>query len=282
MESKLVKHLEESEQKTLAAGYRYSDTGWDIYWSKKLNIPQLLVSMFRTKQDFKIAKIWNSDPYFNNTSLDFLLEEEMDKFTNELRITTFRSRAFRFPYKHPIDLLYISKPEGEQFYVLYTDEKSIRSSGKLIFNINGNTNVVLKTDEEDVLLKGKTEEDLFDGEETVSFLPISIEDFLKCCNANHLSVSVRRTNSAIDYEDECDDIIPYFQMLYNKVCDSTMFIENRKQEIKKLFKAQVCDEISHYNEIDKKKRKQEKLNNASPFIIGVIVAILMSLLTLIR
>lgn len=219
--------------------------------------------------------------------MDFLLEEEMDKFTNELRISTFRSRTFCFPYEHPIDLLYISKPEGEQFYVLYTAEKGIRSSGKIIFNIDGKTNVELKTDMKDLLLNGKTEEvfDNYDDEtpnEIVSFLPISKEDFLKCCNAKHLSVSVRRTNSKVDYENECDEIIPYFQMLYNKVCDSTMFTEGWQQEIKKQFKAQVCNEISSCVQIDEEVEKEGKkedlrytLSIAIPILIGIVLAIVL-------
>ena len=289
MEQALLKILilPENELNKVPKRDQNNAEGWEKYWSKKLNIPQFKVSDFITEQDFTIAKIWKKDPGLNNTSLDFLLEEEMDKFTNELRISTFRSRTFCFPYEHPIDLLYISKPEGEQFYVLYTAEKGIRSNGKIIFNIDGKTNVELKIDNKDLLVNGKTEVvfNNYDDKtpnEIVSFLPISKEDFLKCCNAKHLSVSVRRTNSSVDYENECDEIIPYFQMLYNKVCDSTMFTEGWQQEIRKQFKTQVCNEISSCVQIDEEVEKEGKredlrytLSIAIPILIGIIVAIVL-------
>ena len=281
MEQALSKYLSEKERNAVPERDQYNTKGWEKYWSKELNIPQFIVSDFITEQDFTIAKIWKKDPEFNNTSLDFLFEEEMDKFSNELRINTFRSRTFGFPYEHPIDLMYISKPEGEHFYVLYTAEKGIRSSGKIIFNIDGKTNVELKTDKKDLLLNGKTEEvfDNYDDEtpnEIVSFLPISKENFLKCCNAKHLSVSVRRTNSTVDYEDDCDDILPYFQMLYNKVCDSTMFTEGWQQEIRKRFKTQVRDEISScvqiYEEVEKESKKEE-LNYTLKIVLYILLGI---------
>ena len=243
---------------------------------KELQLPSSLVSDFKTEQDYKIAKIWKRDPSFEKTPLDFLFEEEMDKFTNELRISTFRSRSFKFPYSHPIDLLYISKPEGEQFYVLYTADYSMSSSGALIFNIDGRTNCNLSIDYDDIVLGGKTHEDA-GALGCVSFLPISKKDFLKCCNAEHLTVRIKSDSSLIDYESDCDEIIPYFQMLYNKVCDNTMFAENKetwKNQMQERFEKTVAQPINEKIKWDKEWEKEYNTRRWVIIIGGIVLALI--------
>lgn len=271
-------------------------------WVDTLDLyPGMLAEDFTTEQDIKMAQIYKDDPFLENTSLDFLLEEEMDKYTNELRISTFRSRKFGFPYNHPIDLLYISKPEGERFYVLYTAESFIMHSGEIIININGKTNVKLSIDDEDPLLNGKTEEEFeynkyyyhihnhiptinYRCREFVSFLPISKEDFLKCCNAEHLGVRVKEINSSINYESDCDDIIPFFQMLYNRVCDNTMFAENKEKWKKQILERIEETQPPYYkrdkNIVQEKGNEKEKENNKEKLLIVAACILIPIALTL--
>lgn len=244
-------------KKEFSTNSEFSDfqTEQDLLFSGKIG--QTLINMgvlgvFSMEEDVKEL----IDNLCKEFPMNRFCEKEVDKFTNEVRINTFRSRTLAFPHNHPIDLLYISKPEGDRFYVLYTGSDWLYSTGTIIFNIDDRTNIELKIDSNDEFLKGKTNDELqFWDEKTQryrkeyrSYLSISKEDYLKCCHANHLSVRVCIDDSSPKaYEDDCDELIPCFQILYNETCDdqmfektkeewTTTFMESTKKGFKKLYK----------------------------------------------
>lgn len=253
---------------------------------------------FATEQDFKIYQVWKEDPNFEKTSLDFLVEEEIDVFKNETRFSTFRSREFDFPYYYPINFLYISRPEGEQFYVQFVGSEEIAYNGSIIFNINGKTNVVLKIDDTDELLEGKSSEEIrIDSfyefynddkepdcdigwhDEYVSTLPISKEDFLKCCYAEHLKVRVNTDASTIYWEGDCDELISIAQIFYNRVCDSSMFVENKDQwriEIGKKFDEKLSKGLPQ-REANREASRAEDKKDTRKFVGRVLLILLIIL-----
>ena len=197
--------------------------------SKQKIEKEYINSQTQTEQDLLLDEIGpeitnsinSSNPCLPDSFTMF--EKKIDKFTNEVRINIFRSREYWFPHKHPIDLLYISNPTEDRFYILYTGMHWMYPTGSIILNIDERTNIELKTDSTDEFLKGKTYDELrfWDKEEQEyrrefrSYLYISKEDFLKCCHANHLSVRVSIDDSSpTTYEEECDELIPCFQMLF--------------------------------------------------------------------
>lgn len=239
-----------------------------------------LISSIKSKhtipQDSTIENICKEFP------IESLCEKEVDKFTNEVRINTFRSRTFAFPHKHPIDLLYISKPEGERFYVLYTGLHWMESTSSIIFNINENSNIILQTNYNDKYL-GKTYEEFVLEDhhknknlEYRSYLPISKEDFLKCCHAEHLSIRVCNYSSSIDYEEDCDELIPCFQMLYNQTSDNQIFTNNEEKWIQ-TFTESTKARFKKLYMISEQKREEENeitRKGLSEMLIWILIVVL--------
>ena len=213
-----------------------------------------------------------------------MFEKAIDKFTNEIRINIFRSREYWFPHKHPIDLLYISNPNGDRFYVLFTGSHWLYSTGSLIFNIDERTNIELKIDNTDEFLKGKTYDELrfWNKDEQAyrkeyrTYLYISKEDYLKCCHANHLSVRVNINDSSpTSYEEECDELISCFQMLYNHTCDDTMFAENKQKWLVTFGDSlmKYFDTVEKKLENDKKKETEKKQDKTKEILIAVLIGL---------
>lgn len=254
---------------------------------QKIEDQSIYYRFVQTEQDLLLNDIYQVGE-FDHMPISFLFEKKIDKFKNEVRINIFRSRYFTFPYKHPIDLLYISNPNGEGLYVLFTGTDRIMSSGSLFINIDDRINIELKINDNDELLKGKTCDylRLWDNEEQTyhsecrSYLHISKEDYLKCCNANHLSIKVCPSDcDSTAYEEDCDDLIPYFQILYNETCDGQMFALNKQEVLDS--SASSLKKRSHKETQEFLKRRndstKETLLIAIPFIIFFIALIIFML-----
>ncbi len=209
-----------------------------------------------------------------NEQLKNVITIKEDKFTQELIVKTetfrmkgivnnFAGKSFLgkeylcFPAeKHMIELQYKSSPSGEEFSIFPLWERV----NKLNININGNTNISL----------GKyayTEE----------YFSISKADFIKCCEAKTLYIQLREDDN-ICYEDESsrEDIILYFQTLYNEVIDGAKY-QDSKEKLVNISQKTLVAYVNEYEKwLDgvKEEEKREKRRDTILKLIGILLIVI--------
>lgn len=104
------------------------------------------------------------------------------------------------------DLQYKSSPQGEEFSIRSIDWG--RNPNALIINIDTKENIRLERNYS------------YEG----NFFSINKHDFLKCCEAKTIYFQLRNRDNIL-YEDTSsrNDMILYFQALYNEVVDDTKY-----------------------------------------------------------
>ena len=257
-------------------------------WAKdlatELNLPEFRVLSFCTEQDEQIAKLHNTNPK-DDELLDFFFEEDVDKFTNEVKVSTNHSRCFEFPHEFPLDFLFISEPEGDKYYILFTQSDLFESSGSMIINIDEKTNLKLKAEKIETykicnLWKKRTDD------ECRVFFPITKDNLLKCCMSKELSVRVcKDKRSPVAFEEFCDELIPCFQLFYNRVCDNSMYaerIEDLKQWLHNQYKKQLVDSINQSKKIEKETDSSIRQDDMKYYLkvaaaIGIGIALLITI-----
>lgn len=168
----------------------------------------------------------------------------------------------------PIDIMFKSNQAEEQFYIVLTVGKFIwLGSGKLILNLNGNTNVVLETNystnidsnelfdafPKTIQMEDNVDDFLYelyqyigdDYQLTHYYFPISKDDFLKCCQTSTLAIQVKvdehkvwRVWSDTEELSVSKTLLPIFRTLYNKAIDNTMFKDAERESLE-LYKEPV-------------------------------------------
>ncbi len=128
---------------------------------------------------------------------------------------------------------YKSNPSGEEFSLICKNE----SISSIIININSNTNIVLKAE-------GAFEHYL-----------ISKKDFIKCCDAQSLSMRGCLCDK-IKFEESCDDFILYFQAIYNEVIDNTKY-----KDATMILKDKYLKDLEAFKNWCEDKKKEQKIKN---------------------
>ena len=196
-----------------------------------------------TEQDEQLVNLYKRGIFsFEANPLNYVIFEDSDKFCDEKHISILKSRRFKdFGYSHPFNIVFISKPKGERFYIVADNHID-----SMIININNEVNVKLSINDTDVDFLERDAHEKYErivadyygpssGRFEVikhlkperTYLSISKEDFLRCCQAEHLSVRII-SNSYVTYEkDDSNDLISFFQMLYTYLNKDNLFIEKK-------------------------------------------------------
>ena len=193
-------------------------------------------------------------------------------------------------YLPPIDVLYKSKQTDEQLYIVLTNNELIYgSAGSLTINLNGSSNIILKSeystplDESEKIYQQYKLAEKFDNKYPIHYyFPISKKNFLKCCQASTMAIQVKKDENTVlkKYEPGSwnEQLLPIFRMFYNKTIDNNMFVEAEKEAIA-LY--QLCDTYERANEKARKKWDEKCEREDKRYNIKLVLFIVATLLAFI-
>ncbi len=202
-----------------------------------------------------------------------IITKKTDMFSHETIVLAekiiFKCGADYYDFLHPddsiywesiplikgvYDLQYKSSPQGEEFSIDYD-----RGGGPdvMIININMRDNVRLEKRGTDFSIKK--------------------QDFIKCCEAKTIRFQLRYLDNVV-YENSSsqDDMILFFQALYNEVIDDTKY-----QDAKEILNAKCKKKLEEYRqwrETQEKAKdelnKMESKNKTALTVVGIVLAVL--------
>ncbi len=168
----------------------------------------------------------------------------------------------------PIDIVYKSTPQGENIYITLG---GYSTSNRLIFNINGKTNIELFK-----------KDDMSDDYGNRLYFEITKEQFGKMCSATSLAIQISSSSGEVLFESDASVFITILQALYNETIDNTMYT-NAKDNALSLLESKAANiQASNDVEMSKKTEFDNRRETISWGLIAffVISAIVMLVLAL--
>lgn len=237
-----------------------------------------------------------SDVY-NNIGI---IEKKTDKFTKEVSVNTYHikydyeeefgwlhgwddyyrdeNKSFNLQFnkwehhrclllpesKCEIDVQYHSSPDGEEYGLSYASYDP-SSTMNLIINLNDCDNITLKNPVYSQM-----------GYRWRHYYKIDKSDFIRCCEAQKISIQVRNGQDIYDEKEDCKELLLSCQAIYNVTIDDTKY-----QDAQEKLKTQIQEKLNEFRtwkeQEDKKKEQkkaEEEKKRMGQVFLGVIIIVI--------